>query len=389
LRQDELLATYYALNDLTRLAQLQDADETQHENLFAVALNSNRPPLYRSRFKSQPNKLLLELNTTQICQRLQDESHSTSAETTESTGLRNALNLSSALTQHLIQAWNILAQRHFDRQKSNSSVDVTVGLTNIHYHLAGGVNFTHFLNRLKGTQSANDFGSLFQKRTLQIKDSATDEDPWGDAFDVSATPLAAGNVSTSNIENAIRQQEEQDYKEPHPTYKVSVIDTSPGGYCIEWRDEIPNQVKAGELIGLRDHTHKRWSIGVVRWANQTKGATQLGIQVLAPQATPVGLAIIHKSGDQSEYLRAIEIPALKAINQMETLVTNAVSFREYSNVRIFRRTDNESGGTDGNIQLTRRLFATGAFSQFTYRDNTKGTTKETEPPEDFDSVWDS
>lgn len=388
LRQDEILATYQALNDLSRIAHLQNAEETEHDNLFAVALNSNRPPLYRSRFKAQNNKLLLELNTTQICQRLQEESHSASIETTESTGLRNALNLSSALTEHLIQAWNILAQRHFDRQKSNSSVDVTIGLTNIHYHLADGVNFTHFLNRLKDTQSANDFGSLFQKRTLQLKDSTTD-DPWGDAFDVSGTPLAGNTLPTGNIENAIRQQEEQDYKEPHPTYKVSVIDTSPGGYCIEWRDEIPSQVKAGELVGVRDHTRKRWSIGVVRWANQTKGATQLGIQILAPQATPVGLAIINKTGDQSEYLRALEIPALKAINQMETLVTNAVSFREYSNVRIFRRTDNESGSTDDNIQLTRRLFATGAFSQFTYRDTTKGKSKETEPPDDFDSVWDS
>lgn len=389
LRQDELLATYYALNDLSRLAQLQNAEETQHANLFAVALSSNRPPLYRSRFKSQNNKLLLELNTAQVCQRLQEESHSASVETPESTGLRNSLNLSAALTQHLIQAWNILAQRHFDRQKSSGSLDVTVGLTNIHYHLANGVSFTHFLNQVQGTQTAYGLGSLFQKRTLKLKDATTDDDPWGDAFDVSGTPLTGSTLPTANVEKAIREQEIQDYKEQHPIYKVSVIDTSPGGYCIEWRDEIPNQVKAGELLGLRDHARKRWAIGVVRWANHTKGATQLGIQILAPQATPVGLAIIHKSGDQSEYLRAFEIPALKAINQMETLITNAVSFREYSNVKIFRRTDDENVGTDENIQLTRRLFATGVFSQFTYRDINKEKTKETAPPEDFDSVWDS
>lgn len=392
LRQDEILSTFEALNELSALAQLHDSQTGNHDNLFAVALNSNRPPLYRSRFAADEDSLLLELNTTQICKKLTEINASDNTEPVDNASLRNELRLTSSLTLHLIQAWNLLAQRNFERQESQGALDVAVGLSNIHYQLAGQMNFTHFLNRTIGMQSGENMGGIFQKRGVMLKNSAKQnakEDPWDDAFEISGTPLAGRAIATNGIEHAIKKQEAEDFKEANPIYHVPLIDSSPGGYCIEWRDEIPNQVKAGELLGLRDPLRNRWSIGVVRWANQTKGATQLGIQILAASATPVGLAMIHKTGDASEYLRGLEIPPLKAINQPATLLTNAVSFREYSKARIFKRTTNGADAEQQNIQLTRRLFATGAFGQFTYRELVTGKPKETAKNDDFDSIWDS
>lgn len=392
LRQDEISSTFESLNDLSALAELQDSQMGNHDNLFAVAINSNRPPLYRSRFNTDDDILLLELNTTQICRKLTEINTLANNESSEGSGLRNELNLTSALTLHLIQAWNLLAQRNFERQQSQGALDVAVGLTNIHYYLAGEVIFTHFLNRTTGMQSVDSMGTIFQKRGVQLKDTnqrKLKDDPWDDTFDIKGTALAGPAVGTGAIEFAIKKQEGNAFKDAHPIYHVPLIDSSPGGYCIEWRNEIPNQVKAGELLGLRDPLRNRWSLGVVRWANQTKGATQLGIQILSAHATPVGLAIIHKTGDSSEYLRALEIPALKAINQPATLITNAVSFREYAKARIYQRKNNEPEGEQNNIQLTRRLFATGSFSQFTYRELATAKPKETAKKDDFDSIWDS
>lgn len=392
LRQDEIASTFEALNDLSTLAELQDSQMGNHDNLFAVAINSNRPPLYRSRFTEDEDILLLELNTTQICRKLTDINTSANNESSEGSTLRNELNLTSALTLHLIQAWNLLAQRNFERHQIQGAIDVAVGLTNIHYHLAGEMIFTHFLNRTTGMQSVDGMGVIFQKRGVKLKDTdkrKSKDDPWDDTFDIKGTALAGRAVATGGIEFAIKKQEETAFKHAHPIYHVPLIDSSPGGYCIEWRDEIPNQVKAGELLGLRDPLRNRWSLGVVRWANQTKGATQLGIQILSAHATPVGLAIIHKTGDSSEYLRALEIPALKAINQPATLITNAVSFREYAKARIYQRKNNEAEGEQNNIQLTRRLFATGSFGQFTYRELATTKPKETARKDDFDSIWDS
>ncbi|GGY80722.1 hypothetical protein GCM10011613_27220 [Cellvibrio zantedeschiae] len=393
LRQEEIASTFEALNNLSALAELQDSQAGNHDNLFAVAINSNRPPLYRSRFSADDDTLLLELNTSQICRKLTEINTSANSESAEGSGLRNELHLTSALTLHLIQAWNLLAQRNFERQQSQGALDVAVGLTNIHYHLAGETIFTHFLNRTTGgVQSMDSLGSIFQKRGVKLKDgekNKTTEDPWDSAFDIKGTSLAGKTVATDSIEFAIKKREQTAFKDAHPVYHVPLIDSSPGGYCIEWRNEIPNQVKAGELLGLRDPARNRWSLGVVRWANQTKGATQLGIQILSAHATPVGLAIIHKTGDSSEFLRALEIPALKAINQPATLITNAVSFREYAKARIYQRKNNESTGEQNSIQLTRRLFATGSFSQFTYRELMTTKPKETVKKDDFDSIWDS
>jgi hypothetical protein len=392
LRQDEIAATFEALNDLSALADLHDSKTGNHENLFAVALDSNRPPLYRSRFSDDENNLLLELNTSQICKKLNEIKSSTSQESAESSGLRNELNLSPALTLHLIRAWNLLAQRNFERQQTQGAIDVAVGLTNIHYYLAGETIFTHFLNRTAGIQSLDSLSAIFQKRGVTLKDTdknKSKDDPWDTAFDIQGTPLAGRSIATDRIEFEIKKQEQNTAKDTYPIYHVPLIDSSPGGYCIEWRNEIPNQVKAGELLGLRDPIRNRWNLGVVRWANQTKGATQLGIQILSAQATPVGLALIHKTGDSSEYLRALEIPALKAINQPATLITNAISFREYTKARLYRRTTNDAAGEQHNIQLTRRLFATGAFSQFTYRELVATKPKENGHKDDFDAIWDS
>lgn len=392
LRQDEILSTFEALDVLSELAQLHDSKTGNHDNLFAVALNSNRPPLYRSRFTADENTLLLELNTTQICQKLTEINAASNTESIENASLRNELQLTSSLTLHLIQAWNLLAQRSFERQESQGALDVAVGLSNIHYQLAGQMNFTHFLNRTMGVQSTDKMNAIFQKRGAVLKDTAKQKakvDPWDDAFDITGTSLAGRAIATDKIEFAIQKQEIEESKDTYPIYHVPLIDSSPGGYCIEWRDEIPNQVKAGELLALREPQRNRWNLGVVRWANQTKGATQLGIQVLAASVTPVGLAILHKTGDSSEYLRALEIPPLKAINQPATLITNAISFREYSKARIFKRTNDGAESDQHNIQLTRRLFATGAFSQFTYRELATAKPKEAAKNDDFDSIWDS
>lgn len=386
MRQDEVLATYNALETLCTQAKLLPHNPAQKDNLFAIQLAGNRPPQYKSRLPHNADGEIRELNTAQLARTLQEQAKQNP---TSEGSLRNELNLSPALTEHLIQAWNILAQRSFERQETSGTIEVTVGLTNLHFHLAGKLPFNLFLNQTANVHNDANAEAIFQKRGIQLKpNKSTDDDPWGDAFDVAGTALAGKHLPTLNIESTIRKQEQQDYQGKHPIYKVPLVDVSPGGYCLEWQDEIPNQVKAGELLGVRDEGRQKWSVGVVRWVQQTKGATQLGIQILAPQAIPLGVAIVHKTGGFSEYLRALQLPALKAINQPVTLLTNSVSFREYSKVRLFHPpSPQEEEHREIPVQLTRRVFATGAFSQFTYRELATAKPDAGESKDDFDSVW--
>ena len=126
----------------------------------------------------------------------------------------------------------------------------------------------------------------------------------------------------------------------------------------------------------------------MRWAHQIKGATQLGIQVIAPHAIPVGLAAIHKTGGFAEYLRALQIPELRAVNQPPSMITNAISFHEHSKARLYRQTQaGPDSHEDKSIQLTQRLFATGAFSQFGFRELAATKSEAAASKDDFDSVW--
>ncbi len=390
LRQDEIENTYKLLDLLSPNAELEAYTPAGKENLFVVLLDSNRPPFYKSNWRapheSSPTPQLMELRTTQLVQRLQDVTK-TSADA-EHSHLPTGINLTTALTRHLEQAWSHLAMRSFERQDVNTDIEVTVGLTNIHFQIAGEQPFNLFLNQSSALSGAPEKGAIYQKRGVQLKidDGKKADDPWGDTFDIKGTILDGKALPTLNIEKQLKSQERENYQGNHPIYTVPLIDRSLGGYGLEWRDEIPAQVRAGELLGLREYGRTKWAIGVVRWAHQTKGATQLGIQILAPHAIPVGLAAVHKTGGFAEYLRALQIPELKAINQPPSLIANAISFHEYSKARLYLQPQAGVSQSDLSVQLTSRLFATGAFSQFGYRELATAKPAE-EKKDDFDSVW--
>ncbi|HCS65995.1 MAG TPA: hypothetical protein DIW64_19055 [Cellvibrio sp.] len=393
LRQDEIESTYNLLELLAPMAELVDYDPTGKENLFVVLTNSNRPPFYKSHWRPASNpgeQPPLEIRTSHLVDRLQEQQKSGNETADGSTSIRNQLNLSVSLTKHLAQAWSHLALRSFERQDVSAEIEVTVGLTNIHFYLAGEQPFNIFLNQSSAITDTPEKGAIYQKRGIQLKTDKTkkEDDPWGDAFDITGTVFDGRTLPTFNIEKQIKSQEAESYQGLHPIYTVPLMDRSAGGYGLEWRNEIPIQVRAGELLGLREYGRTKWSIGVVRWAHQIKGATQLGIQVLAPQALPVGLAAVHKTGGFAEYLRALQIPELRAVNQPPSLITNAISFHEYSKARLY--TQAQAGVSyegDKSVQLTQRLFATGAFSQFGFRELVTAKPEPKTNKDDFDSVW--
>lgn len=387
LRQDEIDNTYKLLETLAASAELEPYVTQGQENLYVVLTHSNRPPLYKSHWRpaaAAETTMALELRTTHIISRL--SGYKPGAETASEKTLPY---LNVALATHLENAWSHMALRSFTRQEINAEIEITVGLTSIHFHLADQQAFNVFLKRSSGVAGIPEKDNIFQKRGVQLKKQSLpgNDDPWGDAFDVAGATLEGKNLPTLNIEKTLLAHEKETYHGQHPIHKIPLVDRSPGGYGLEWRGEIPLQVRAGELLGLREYGRNKWSIGVVRWVHQIKGATQLGIQILAPQAVPVAIAVVHKTGAVSEYLRALQIPELRAVNQATSLITNAVSFHEYHKARLYRQAPaGERDRGDLSIQLTQRIFATGAFSQFAFRE-LMNLANETSGKDDFNSVW--
>lgn len=369
LRQTEINDVYQALEQLALQARLLDYQPGQDDNLFALILDNDAPPIYKSRLPQDVGGPTLELDTGPVVAALETERTTQMGQS----GGSNNLGLSLPLSEHLIQSWQLRTQRSFERQAASGVMELTVGLSNLHFHLTGGLPFNLFMNKAAQVQKSEQ--SPFARKLPLGKTDEDSEDPWGSAFDAGGGRLQGAALGSFNIENSIRKQQQQDYRGVHPTYQVPIVDVSPGGCCLEWREQMPVQLKAGELLGLREQGRHKWSIGVVRWIQQAKDATLLGVQTLAPQATPLGAAAIQKTGGYSEFLRALEIPPFKAINQPATLLVNSVSFHEYNKIRLYRYNSGEAqdnAKTQSTVQLTRRRFSTAAISQFEFRQVSSG-----------------
>jgi len=143
---------------------------------------------------------------------------------------------------------------------------------------------------------------------------------------------------------------------------VQLVDHSPGGYCLAWEGEVPGQLQTGELLGLREGSSQSWSIAVVRWIRQVRGgSTQMGVELIAPQAQPCGLRLLRKDDQGSEYLRALLLPEIGAISQPAMLIAPRLPFQEGHKVLIKRE------GEEQRAVLNRRRTGTGNYNQFEYR----------------------
>ncbi|MGI1680010.1 MAG: hypothetical protein K6L75_14810 [Cellvibrionaceae bacterium] len=364
MRQSEVSTTYEMLEWWSHLAKIQPVDYQKLDNLFVVNLSSDMAPLYKARFSGDTKDIIRELDVKDLIKAIQQQKNSND-ESLQSLEIPSIV--AETLIDHLEEAWSVKKQRAFDRQPSekNSTINACVGLSNLHHQMINGVSFPEFLGDMVDDDIEEiDFGSF-------------GTDPWSKTSDNDSEELS-----------------------DNPIHTIHIIDTSPGGYCLEWRKNIPAQVRAGEIIGLKEKGRHRWGLGIIRWVQQLNNCTRLGIQLLSPKTTPYGAAIEHFTGDFGDYLRVLMLPELKAANQPATLITPFAPFLERQKIKL-----NNNGETQ-MLELTRCVFSTGAISQFSFRvessssattkaesNRSKTTETETDKPknvsedEDFDSAW--
>lgn len=350
LRQQDMADLYLALETLSAQARIlpYTADSGQRGHLYLALLDTAQPPVYRARLPLYESREIRELDTRELLHTLESARAG-----------RAELPLNPALVAHLATALSQSAQRVFDRELRSGQLEVTVGLSNVHFHTTGGIPFSLFIDPDSGMET--DQG-VFERRSLALKKEPGEVDPWSEAFDVKRPGLDEARHDTSALEERIRRDTLARYRGQHPIITLDITDASASGYGLALREQASVALKSGDLVGVREPGRTKWAIAVVRWVRRGKTSTHLGIQVLAPQAQPAAAAVIQKTGSQAEYQRALVLPALRMLGQAETLVTNAISFQEQAKIKLLRQ------GKTHTTQLTRRLLTTGTVSQFTFRE---------------------
>ena len=384
LRQAELTEVYDLFETWTELTEC--GPDQEGDSLFVINMERDNPPIYRSLLEHAPGDESFGFDTRELSAMIADSLHARrEKKPQDSNALPIPARISDTLLTHLSQALGILAKRNFNRIASQGTLEICVGLTAAHYFIAGEKTFTEFV-------SGNDNGADESENRF-IQAARRQGDAWAGAHDAAPaedhswsadTPINfRGSRGTAPAERADKNR---------PTaHRALLINTSPGGYCVLWENNVPSTLQAGELLGVREQSSHPWSVAVVRWIRQVKNqGTQAGIELLAPSAAPCGVRLIQKVGNSSEFLRGLLLPEISVVNQSATLVTPRLPFQTGSRITLLH------SGREDQGTLGRKVSSTGSISQFELKLANMASLTPTPPPassgtseDEFDSLWPS
>jgi hypothetical protein len=366
------------------LVKLQSPAEDS--SLFAVAQSVDAPPRYKSLFPDEQQPVLLGINPLPLAAAIKGYLD-LPAEKRGQSPLLVPQGFSLDLLQHLAAAWGDVSERIFQRTVGQGTLTLCLGMSALHYYLGGQKSFSEML-KLPAVSMAAEFTTQFSK--------IASTDAWSTTFDTPRDGTASDTLLP--YEEIQYHQTEADGGDPasnaqqtFPTHPLNVINHSPGGYCLAWPKEVPPELQAGEMVGIQDGAGQGWSIAVVRWIRQVRGGgTQMGIELVAPYAQPCGLQLVRTGEQNSQYLRALLLPEVSAMDQPATVLAPRLPFQEGNGVKI------NTNGEERRARLGKRRTGTGSFNQFEYqmieaprKQGPAGGPENATPEEEFDSLWKS
>jgi hypothetical protein len=381
LRQRDLAGVYKGLREWVQQLRLLSAADQDHDGLFLVDFAADHPPIYASLYNEEPGPSCRVINTDDLVSHLQKLRQDTGE---QSIVFDKDTVVSPNVLDHVITSWGVMSKRNFARAPAQEKLWVSVGLSNTHYYVCGGINFEALIS----ADSAGRLAEGMDKNPFLGEEGASEKDLWDGAF--SADGGEEDSIDLEDIEFHIREAEQADKsssKERHPVFPVRMANVSPGGYCLEWSADIPSHIKTGDVIAVREVDNSAWSIAVIRWVSQLKDQTTLlGVELLSPRATPYGARVQHKTGEEGDLMRALLLPEIKLVGQPNTLITPRVGFKERQKVTLIR------GGEESYIQLFKKVSSTASYNQFEFRyiqqiEEVAARDKADVVSNQFDSLW--
>ena len=349
-------------------------------SLYAVSVSTDAAPRYTTLYTDEQRASLLGLDPRALSAALQRYAELPSEKRSESY-LQVPPGLSIDVLQHLAAAWGDVSERAFQRTTGQGTLTVCVGMSALHYFVGGRKSFNDMLALPMITVSKT------AEYTLQPLGDVR-HDPWSQAMDVQRTGSSNTMLPFEEIEYEREKAEgggsPLDGQKGFPTHTLNIVNHSPGGYCLAWPKEVPDQLQAGEMIGIQDHGHG-WSIAVVRWVRQVRsGGTQMGVELIAPFAQACGLQLLREE-QSSQYLRSLLLPEVRAIDVPATVIAPRLPFDDGNVVMI------NTNGDERRATLSNRRATTGSYNQFEYQvlEGPKKSSHDNDagPGHEFDSLW--
>jgi hypothetical protein len=391
IRQQELTKAYDAIELWVDQASI--CAPTDKHALFVTLLNNDAPPVYRIKAGSSAKENQRGIDTQLLVDLLNRQSGL--ADDSEEFFIQIPNDLGPNLLQHLTIAWGRMTERGFARAPAQGSMQLLIGLASVHFHLAGERTLQEQLGQDIEAVVLGGSDNPFLQTKTSSSEVGNGTDAWATAFDAGGGQLpempGVGLGSINFVSNNVADEErEKIRKHQAPIHHIDTLDTSPGGYCLRWMSEVPLKAQSGEIVALRENEHQGWSIAVVRWIRHiSQKGTMMGVELLAPSASPCAIRLIQKSGSMSEYLHALLLPELAAIGKPMSIIAPRLPFKVGHKVMV------NLAGKTSQYQLNKRLTTTASFNQFQLKSTTsklaiekpKSAQPSSNLSDDFDSLW--
>jgi len=119
---------------------------------------------------------------------------------------------------------------------------------------------------------------------------------------------------------------------------------------------VEETVRVGELLSVRNEKELRWSVGVLRWANNGAEQLEVGAQLLAPEAKAAGARAV----DKEKFQPVLILPGITALKQAPSIVAgNGL----YSPARMLEL---DESGRISRIMVTKLIERTNSFERFQF-----------------------
>ena len=358
LRQGELSALHRGLQQWGEMVRIESRE--YGDEFFLVDLDSDQPAHYRALYREHLTSGCRSIDTESILQHLKALKDEVIA---QGASFDKRSSLSITTLDHLIASLGSVSLRNFKRTASNSPLWICVGLGSTHYRVAR----QQLMKQIQGGDRyvPAPTGGI-QGQPFPLSRGKPDQENPGQYYNQSPGAASEPDVDLDAATRARLLPEERvnmPTEEKHPVFKVQLANSSANGYCLEWIDEMPAEIRTGDIVGLKeDKEDNDWSIAVIRWLSRLSDErTLVGLELLSPRAIAYGGSIHRKGGEKSPPVRVLFLPEIKIVGQPNTLITPRAGFKERQRVTLRNNTQTHT------VQLLRQISSTGGFEQFEFR----------------------
>ncbi|MEJ2687425.1 MAG: hypothetical protein P8124_09510 [Gammaproteobacteria bacterium] len=346
---------------------------------FYVDLDSELPPRYAPRDldRRPSNPRILECGP--LAQAATTRLSAIAKEAIDEDGRPRPLPLARRMERDLLQrlrdGWNGPRDRASARHSAHANVEIAAGLSACHHFLNAEAPFTPEKDEITLHRSAFGVPEATAKPSSQLSLLPAESEPWKTDEDASRLEQEINMPRRSVFDSASDDLDmwqkvyatrgDADDEQVGPAYRATPWqqkNASDQGLCLYCRSDCPVQLRVGELVVFQiSGDPGRWQVGAVRWLCAAPGLQmEMGIEVLADSATPLAIRGVQGVGKDSEYFRALRLPAGDLKDPEGTLVVPA-SIYDSGTVTALNGGDTLLYG-----RLTTLVETTRSYSRFQY-----------------------